>query len=176
MKEVEIDFREVDRSYVDLKRRYEAGDLSAGQFDERLKEMMVKDDQERWWAKSRERGDWYYFDGDDWKQANPPYKNGPTATRTAQPTTGSGSGEQPVHQREQRESEAMVVTQQARGWWVPVGIIAAVLGIFIPLLPLVGVYLGFRARQGGNPTGGNATMAISVGCLILWFLLFPSTG
>ena len=169
MKEVEIDFREVDRSYVDLKRRYEAGDLDAGQFDERLKEMMVKDDRERWWAKSRETGDWYVFDSNDWKQSTPPgYKEDSPVSTIDQPSAGTGTPHE-------SGPETTVHTQQTPGWWVPVGVIAAVLGIFIPLLPLVGVYLGYRARQGGNLTGGNVTLAISVGCLLLWFLTLSYT-
>jgi hypothetical protein len=34
--------------------------------------MMVQDDEHRWWAKSRETGDWYYYDGSDWARGTPP--------------------------------------------------------------------------------------------------------
>jgi hypothetical protein len=67
-----VDFREVDRRYIDLKRQYDNGDLSAEEFDAQLEQMMVQDDEGRWWAKSRQTGIWHYYDGSTWVRGTPP--------------------------------------------------------------------------------------------------------
>jgi formylglycine-generating enzyme required for sulfatase activity len=69
-----MDYAQVDRRYDELKREYLAGSFSSEAFDEALTEMMIQDDQERWWAKSRETGQWHYYDEDrdKWVQADPP--------------------------------------------------------------------------------------------------------
>jgi hypothetical protein len=51
-----MDFREADRRYAELKRQYQAGSLSAQQLDEQRRQLLVLDDEGRWWAKSRESG------------------------------------------------------------------------------------------------------------------------
>lgn len=67
-----MNFREVDRRYADLKQQHDNGDLSAEAFDEQLEQMMVQDNVGRWWAKSRETGDWHYYDGSTWVLDTPP--------------------------------------------------------------------------------------------------------
>lgn len=67
-----MNFREVDRRYADLKQQHDNGDLSAEAFDEQLEQMMVQDNVGRWWAKSRETGDWHYYDGSTWVRDTPP--------------------------------------------------------------------------------------------------------
>jgi hypothetical protein len=70
--EPEIDFREADRRYADLKRRYDNGDISAEQFRTQLEQTMVQDPEGRWWAKHRETGEWNYHDGSSWVRGTPP--------------------------------------------------------------------------------------------------------
>lgn len=78
-----MDFREVDRRYDELKRKYDAGTLSADAFDAQLRELMIQDDQGRWWAKSRDGGQWNYHDGSNWVRGTPPYPpEAPAAART----------------------------------------------------------------------------------------------
>ncbi len=71
-REHEMDFREVDRRYAGLKRQHEAGTIGDEEFDDQLKQMMVQDDQDRWWAKSRKTGEWHYHDGEAWVRGTPP--------------------------------------------------------------------------------------------------------
>lgn len=66
-----MEFREVDRRYAELNRQYANGDLSDEAFDTQLVQMMVQDDKDRWWAKSRETGDWHYYDGSAWVRGTP---------------------------------------------------------------------------------------------------------
>ena len=66
-----MDFQEADRRYVEIKRRHEAGELAQEEFDEQLKQLMVQDDEGRWWAKSRRSGEWHYHDGNSWVRGTP---------------------------------------------------------------------------------------------------------
>jgi hypothetical protein len=66
-----VDFQEADRRYVEIKRRHEAGELAQEEFDEQLKQLMVQDEDGRWWAKSRSSGEWHYHDGNSWVRGTP---------------------------------------------------------------------------------------------------------
>lgn len=88
-----MDFAQADQHYHELKQEYDAGTLSSEAFDEALKEMMVQDAQERWWAKGREAGEWHYYDElqDEWIRADPP---------GYQPVTSPSAPEEAVAQTE----------------------------------------------------------------------------
>jgi hypothetical protein len=68
----EIDFREADRRYVELKRQFDSGRISEEEFDAQYQELMVEDDEGRLWVKSRETGEWQYRDGRSWTPGTPP--------------------------------------------------------------------------------------------------------
>jgi hypothetical protein len=68
----EVDFHEADRRYAEIKRRHEAGTLTDKEFDEQLKELMVQDQEDHWWVKSRTTGEWHYYDGTAWIKDTPP--------------------------------------------------------------------------------------------------------
>jgi hypothetical protein len=86
-----VDFREVDRVYAELKQRHESGDLPQEEFDEQLKQLMVQDEEGRWWVKSRSAGEWYFHDGTDWIKDMPPgyepLQGGPSTTPARAPTS-----------------------------------------------------------------------------------------
>jgi hypothetical protein len=69
-----VEFQEANRRYANLRQRYENGSLSAEEFDALLEEMMVEDGEGRWWAKSRETGEWHYYDDESgaWIRDTPP--------------------------------------------------------------------------------------------------------
>ncbi len=67
-----IDFREADRRYAELKRRLDAGTISTEEFDAQRGRLMVRDDEGRWWAKSRNTGEWNNHDGSGWVRGTPP--------------------------------------------------------------------------------------------------------
>src|SRR5919206_935078 len=67
-----IDFREADRRYAELQRQLDAGTISTEEFDAQLRQLMVQDDEGRWWAKSRQTGEWNYHDGSAWVRGTPP--------------------------------------------------------------------------------------------------------
>jgi hypothetical protein len=80
----EVGFRDADSRYAELKRQHEAGTIGDEEFDAQLKQLMVRDDEDRWWAKSRKTGKWHYHDGEAWVQDTPP---GYGPSRTAQEDT-----------------------------------------------------------------------------------------
>jgi hypothetical protein len=75
------DFEEADRRYAELKRLFEAGDITEKEFDEQLQRSMVQDQRDRWWAKSRETGEWHYHDGSAWILSTPPGYQEPISDR-----------------------------------------------------------------------------------------------
>jgi hypothetical protein len=85
-----VDFREVDRVYAELKQRQESGDLTQEEFDEQLKQLMVQDEEGRWWVKSRRTGEWHYYDGTAWIKDTPPhyeqFQGGTSTTHARAPT------------------------------------------------------------------------------------------
>jgi len=80
-----VDFQEADRRYVDIKRSYESGGLTQEELDEQLKQLMVQDEEGRWWVKSRSAGEWYYHDGIAWVKRTPPGYQAPQDTPEDQP-------------------------------------------------------------------------------------------
>jgi hypothetical protein len=86
-----VDFREVDRVYAELKQRQESGDLTQERFDEELKQLMVQDEEGRWWVKSRRTGEWHYYDGNTWIKDTPPgyepLQGGPSTSPAGAPTS-----------------------------------------------------------------------------------------
>jgi hypothetical protein len=86
-----VDFREVDRVYAEIKRHHEAGTVTDEEFDELLKELMVQDQEDRWWVKSRTTGDWHRYDGTTWIKDTPPgyepLQGGPSTTPARAPTS-----------------------------------------------------------------------------------------
>jgi hypothetical protein len=86
-----VDFREVDRRYAELKQRQESGGLTQVEFEEQLKQLMVQDEEGRWWVKSRRTGDWHYYDGTTWIKDRPPgyepLQGGTSTTPTPAPTS-----------------------------------------------------------------------------------------
>jgi hypothetical protein len=75
----EVNFQEADRRYAELKRQLDAGTISTEEFDAQRQQLMVQDDEGRWWAKSRESGDWHYHDGEGWVRSTPPGYQSPPA-------------------------------------------------------------------------------------------------
>jgi hypothetical protein len=78
-----MDFREADRRYAELKRRLDAGSISAKEFDAQRLRLMVKDDEGRWWAKGRKEGEWSYRTEDGWVRGTPPGYQPPFADGAA---------------------------------------------------------------------------------------------
>ena len=131
-REREVDFREADRRYAELTRQRDAGSISDEEFDAQRQQLMVRDDEGRWWAKSRKTGEWNYRDGDTWVRGTPPgYQE-----VVPEPTTDSSPGRtpSPPHPRGVENGK----DERQRGLpWVPVA--TGLVGLFA----LVGIGIIF---------------------------------
>ncbi len=65
-------FREVERKVNILRQRYQAGSLTRDELQNELRNLMILDDDGRWWMLGLESNRWYYYDGKDWVPATPP--------------------------------------------------------------------------------------------------------
>jgi hypothetical protein len=59
-------FDEAEQKFQRLKEKYDAKVLTEAQFKTLLQDMMVQDEQGRWWMIGYETGQWYYHDGEKW--------------------------------------------------------------------------------------------------------------
>jgi hypothetical protein len=171
-----MDFQEADRRFPDLKRQYDNGDLSDDEYRAQLERLAVQDGEGRWWVKHRDTGAWYYQDGDSWVQGTPYRELNSSGGESDGEAHGAGSATLGATPPE----GPTVTLQETPRWWIPVGIVSSIVSFIIPyvgiLLPLVGIYLGYRARQIGTTTGGNVTMVIGAICLLLRFFELVGAG
>ncbi len=65
-------FDSVIEAFNNLKARFQAGEISRQQFIDEMKKLRIKDDQGHFWMIGAQTGKWYFFDGKDWVQAEPP--------------------------------------------------------------------------------------------------------
>lgn len=161
-----MNFDEADHRYNELKRRYEAGAMSAQEFDAALKEMMVEDTEGRWWSRSRETGSWHVYDAasDRWMDATPP------STRSPSPSTYPSPD---------------VSARQIGGPEVSSGA-AIVLYIFSFVVPLVGILVYFVYKDKPHAADRNVakvslilglvSIVLSCTCGMLSVLLSGSGG
>lgn len=153
-----MDFREADHQYEDLRQQYDSGTITAEEFDERLRDLAVLDDRNRWWAKSRETGQWSYHDGTTWVAGDPYQVREPVAPLPPEPTapvarfTGTG---------------AVTATPQRS---VSQGTAIALYALAV-VIPIAGAVLWFMYRN--NEAPGDRAMAKHFGIIaIVMFAIY----
>jgi hypothetical protein len=87
-----MDFARVEAEYERLKAQFETGGLTEDEFKAQLQELMIEDEQGRWWILGYETGQWYVHDGEQWVQQDPP---SPEDLRPHPPDVGKS--DQPSH-------------------------------------------------------------------------------
>ena len=65
-------FKDVIEAFDRLKARFQGGEISRQEFIDEMKKLRIKDDQGRFWMIGAQTGKWYFFDGKDWVQDEPP--------------------------------------------------------------------------------------------------------
>ena len=65
-------FQSVQEAFDSLKKLFQNGEISRQGFIDEMKKLRLKDDQGRYWMIGAQSGKWYYFDGKDWLQSEPP--------------------------------------------------------------------------------------------------------
>jgi len=68
------EFKQAEGIYQDLKEKYRQGAISRQEFLDEMKNLQVKDDQERLWMIGSQSGKWYFLKGQEWVQAEPEVK------------------------------------------------------------------------------------------------------
>jgi hypothetical protein len=146
----EEDFQEAEDRYAEAKRQFDAGAISAEEFDAQRRQLMMQDDEGRWWAKSK-TGQWNYHDGSAWIPGTPP---GYQATRTP-----LAEEEIPDHQAQQPEQDERLLSSQTALFrekrrrriprWVTI-----VLGLGV-IVALLGALAGIEIFSKGSPAKGS---------------------
>lgn len=65
-------FRDVEEKFSRLKKKFRLGKVSRQEFIEQLKKLRLKDKAGRFWMIGAKSGKWYYFEGENWVQSQPP--------------------------------------------------------------------------------------------------------
>jgi len=132
-KEDSLTFREADRRYADLKRKQETGEIELDAFEAKLRDMMVQDDDGRWWAKSRSTGEWHFHDGSRFVKGTPPgyEQDHDTTAPPEENNTKAGQRAQPADQVGAQPSPPIYV----KHWWALAlgGLALVVVGALIAL-------------------------------------------
>jgi hypothetical protein len=80
--------------------------MSTEEFDAQRRLLMVRDDEGRWWAKTRKTGEWHYHDGSAWVRGTPP---------VYQPPSTLPDEDTPVSQSQLAQGEREPSSQTALG-------------------------------------------------------------
>lgn len=75
-------FQQVHTEFSQLKAQFDAQTLSEERFKARLQELMITDQQGRWWIIGYETGLWYVHDGQNWVPGQPEAASAQVATQT----------------------------------------------------------------------------------------------
>lgn len=67
-----MEFAKVEAKFKELKRKYDAGLITEEEFKAKLEELMIEDEEGKWWIIGYETGQWYYHDGERWVRSEPP--------------------------------------------------------------------------------------------------------
>lgn len=66
-----MDIAAIEQTYVELRAALEEGELDAEAFQAEVDQLRLQDDYGRYWMIGAQSGNWYYYDGTDWIQADP---------------------------------------------------------------------------------------------------------
>jgi len=69
---MDLTFKSVEETFNGLKAKFQAGGISRQEFIDEMKKLRLKDESGRFWMIGAQSGKWYFFDGKDWVQAEPP--------------------------------------------------------------------------------------------------------
>jgi hypothetical protein len=70
--ELNSQFREVENSFQVLRRQFREREISRREFIDQLKKLRIRDSRGHFWMIGAQTGKWYFFDGKEWVQAEPP--------------------------------------------------------------------------------------------------------
>jgi hypothetical protein len=65
-------YKEIEEAFEEIKKQFHKGQVSRQEFIDQMKKLRIKDDKGRFWMIGAQTGKWYFFDGKDWIQSDPP--------------------------------------------------------------------------------------------------------
>ena len=65
-------FSRVNDAFGTLKARFQAGEIARQEFIDEMKKLRIRDEEGRFWMIGAQTGKWYFFDGKEWIQSEPP--------------------------------------------------------------------------------------------------------
>jgi len=80
-------YAEAKQRFAALSARHEAGELDDAAYEAEFKELLVEDDAGCYWMFSANDGEWYYHNGEEWAQGDPPLEAEPVEPPMVQPTS-----------------------------------------------------------------------------------------
>ncbi len=66
------EYKKAEQTYHRLKQQFRRQEISRQEFLDAMKNLQVRDDQGRLWMIGNQSGKWYFLDGKEWIQADPP--------------------------------------------------------------------------------------------------------
>ncbi len=126
-----MNFAEIEALYRSLRAQHAAGTLSEADFKAQLQDLMIEDDQGRWWIIGYETGQWYVHDGEQWAPGEPPRPPKPakeTRPELPQPQN-QRSGPAPAVETPPAERTRPGCTKVTLRLAVTIGALAVVAGI-----------------------------------------------
>lgn len=64
-------FAETERRFVQLRARYQAGQLDDAAYEAQLKRLIIEDHAGEYWMLGADSGEWYWYDGERWLRRDP---------------------------------------------------------------------------------------------------------
>jgi len=139
-----MDTSHSESDYRRLKAQFEAGALSEADFKAQLENLMLQDEQGRWWMIGYETGRWYVHDGQQWIRAEPPGAEPPQATALAQPVPKPSAPAQPIPQptalaqpapKPRAPAQRAAQPRARKPWlWIALGVAGVVLLVVVTRL------------------------------------------
>jgi pSer/pThr/pTyr-binding forkhead associated (FHA) protein len=128
------------KTYAESQAAFSAGQISREEYRAALKELVVQDDQGEYWMLGIESGEWYWYDGEEWKPRTPKLilpgaeKLSPKQTPAAQ----KREGEEPIPQ-----------APSTRGRWGAIGLwlISALIVLGFGIYTIIELISFNRSRQ-----------------------------
>ena len=65
-------FKKIESEFNQLRKDYQKEKITEREFKDRLKQLRLTDKNGRCWTIGAKTGKWYYYDGTDWMEADPP--------------------------------------------------------------------------------------------------------
>jgi hypothetical protein len=155
-----MDFGDAEKRFRQLKAQLDAGEIDAGEFEVKLRELQVVDEQGRYWMIGAQSGLWYFYDGAKWVASEPPEERvsapdeSPPAESTSAPPPARPASKEPKKLRKPSGLAVPIVVAVIALCCIVSGLTVVVSEFVLPSKPvstLASSLLGRSATTVGTP-------------------------